>query len=88
MPLPFNLPLRARVTTLGSSAVSFLLTKNTTMAYSVAVNKPCLGPAPEAAKTKPHHIKDNNGTTIKYQNPHPSYKAAFQPWQFPVKAIM
>lgn len=83
---PFKLPSRARLKPLGS--VSFFFTKNTTMPYSISVNQPSLGAAPEGAKSKPHHVKNNDGTTTKFQNPHPSYKAAFQPWQFPIKAIM
>ncbi|KAI3396221.1 hypothetical protein diail_359 [Diaporthe ilicicola] len=58
------------------------------MPYSISVNQPCLGAAPEAAKSKPHHVKNNDGSINRFKNPHPSYKAAFQPWQFPIKAIM
>lgn len=58
------------------------------MPYSVCVGQPSLGAAPQGAESKPHHVKNNHGTTTKFQNPHPSYKAAFQPWEFPIKSIM
>lgn len=84
MPRPFNLPPRARPKPLGPVS---LLTK-TTMPYSIFVKQPALGAAPEGAKSKPHHVKNNDGTINRFQNPHPSYKAAFQPWQYPIKAMM
>lgn len=83
---PSGLPSRARLKPLVS--VSSFLTKTTTMPYSISVNQPSLGAAPEGAKSKPHHVRNNDGTIAKFQNPHPSYKAAFQPWQFPIKSIM
>ncbi|POS79641.1 NAPE-hydrolyzing phospholipase D [Diaporthe helianthi] len=64
------------------------MTTTTIMSYSISVNSPSLGTAPEAAKSKPHHVKNKYGTTTKFQNPHPSYKAAFQPWEFPVRSLM
>lgn len=85
---PFTLPSRARLKKPSSVPVSSFLTNHATMTYSVSVKQPSLGAAPEGAKSKPHHVKDNHGTTTKFQNPHPSYKAAFQPWQFPIKSIM
>ncbi|OAA58504.1 NAPE-hydrolyzing phospholipase D [Niveomyces insectorum RCEF 264] len=32
-----------------------------------------LGPAPEEAKTKPHHVLRSNGTLARFRNPHPSF---------------
>lgn len=87
MPRPFHLPSRARLKQPLVGSVS-LFTKTTTMPYSISVNQPALGAVPEGAKSKPHHVKNNDGTIDRFRNPHPSYKAAFQPWQYPVKAIM
>lgn len=84
MPRPFALPSRARLKPLG--AVS-RITK-ATMPYSISVNQPSLGAVPEHAKSRPHHVKNNDGSLNKFRNPHPSFKAAFQPWQFPLMAIM
>lgn len=88
MPRPLSLPSRARLKPLVGS-VSLFTTKTTiTMPYSISVKQPALGAAPEGAKSKPHHVKNNDGTINRFKNPHPSYKAGFQPWEFPIKAIM
>lgn len=57
------------------------------MPYSISVGTPSLGKAPENAASKPHHIKDSNGTTTQFKNPHPSAVKGFSQWSMPYKII-
>ncbi|KUI59102.1 N-acyl-phosphatidylethanolamine-hydrolyzing phospholipase D [Cytospora mali] len=44
------------------------------MAYSIHIAKPSLGAVPDAAKDKPHHVKDESGKISHFRNPHASWK--------------
>ncbi|PSR78641.1 hypothetical protein BD289DRAFT_456186, partial [Coniella lustricola] len=57
------------------------------MPYSVAVSTPALGPVPDSAVDKPHHVKAKDGSTSHYRNPHPSGAKDFGPWSIPLIMI-
>lgn len=54
------------------------------MPYSVSAGEPALGSVPDSAAEKPHHIKSKDGTTTRFQNPHPSSHKTWNEYTMPL----
>lgn len=82
-PPPGRTALRASAAPFSSTVVVASM-----VGYSSTVSKlEAAADIPEEARQATHHVKDSNGKTIKFRNPHPSAGALPSVWEILSKMI-